>query len=293
MEKIFSGGVMEKGVPLLRQIEERMSDMSDVQRNIGRFILENPEEAFRISITKLAHRSGAKSESTVVRFYRLLGFESYNDFKVTLATQIAGNTFYFTNEQITRDDSVGEVKLKMFNGAIAALRTNVSAIPDSVLEETVSLLDGARRVYFIGFAASGAVAQDAYFRFSRLGLNCYFSPDPHLTAVVLAEPQEGDVIIGISQSGESKDVVIPIKRARPPARVVAITTQVDSPLGNTADIIIATTTEELNYRTDAMITHLVQQITLGTLFTSLSLRRGEAALSRLEKTKQALSYLKY
>ncbi len=284
---------MNERVPVLRQISDRLSQMSETQRNIGEFILSNPEQAFKISITQLAHRSGAKSESTVVRFYRQLGYDSYNDFKVTLATQIAGNTFYYANEQISRDDSVSDVKRKMFDGAISALRSNFQTIADATMEETVLLLNTARRVYFLGFAASGAVAQDAYFRFSRLGLNCYYSPDPHLTAVVLADPQEGDLIIGISQSGESKDIVIPIKRARPPAKVIAITTQADSPLGNIADIVIATETEELNYRTDAMITHLVQQLVLGSLFTSLCLLRGDEALARLEKTKQALSYLKY
>lgn len=284
---------MNTRVPILHQIEESLSGLTKVQHNIGAFILANPEQAFRISISELAHKSGARSESTVVRFYRHLGFESYNDFKVTLATQIAGNTFYSTNEQITRDDSVGEVKRKMFEGAATALQANISVISDETLEQTVALIDRAERLYLIGFAASGAVAQDAYFRFSRLGINCFFSTDPHVTAVVLADPRDGDVIIGISQSGESKDVVVPIKRARPLARVVALTTQADSPLGNNADVVIATETEELNYRTDAMITHLVQQTIVGCLFTSLCLRRRDAAISRLEKTKQALSYLKY
>ena len=54
-----------------------------------------------MSITELTHKTGTKSESTIVRFYRQLGFDSYHDFKVTLATEIAGNSFYHTFEDIT------------------------------------------------------------------------------------------------------------------------------------------------------------------------------------------------
>lgn len=42
-----------------------------------------------MSISSLTSASGARSEASVVKFYKALGFSGYHEFKVTLATEIA------------------------------------------------------------------------------------------------------------------------------------------------------------------------------------------------------------
>ena len=88
-------------------------------------------------------------------------------------------------------------------------------------------------------------------------------------------------------------MVIPLKRVKPFAKVIALTGVADSPLGQIADVCITTVSEEMNYRTDAMITRIVQFVVIETLFTAISVRRGPRGLDRLSKTRQSLSYLKY
>lgn len=278
---------------VLTLLREKLGDLTRTQRKIGEFVLQHPELVFRMSITELTHKTGAKSESTIVRFYRQLGFDSYHDFKVTLATEVAGNSFYHTFEEITSADDVGMVKRKIFEGAAKTLHQNRLQLSNELLAQAVNMINEAKRVVLIGYGTSGSIASDAHFRFSRLGIDCFYYPDPHFTAVILAEPQEGDVIFAISQSGESKGTVIPVDKARPPAKVIALTRSPDSPLGNIADVCIATESEEMNYRTDAMIARMVDMAIVGTIFTSLSILRSPDSLRRLERTRQALSYLKY
>ncbi|PKL14290.1 MAG: hypothetical protein CVV52_02445 [Spirochaetae bacterium HGW-Spirochaetae-8] len=280
-------------MPVLQTIMDRVGSLTRIQRSIAEYVLKHPDQTFKMSITELARKTGAKSESTVVRFYRDLGFESYHDFKVTLATEIAGNSFYHTYEDITSDDSITTVKRKFFEGSAKTLHRNMYSISDVLLQQAVDLICGCKRLIIIGFGTSGSLASDAYFKFLRLGIHCFYYPDPHYTAVMLAEPQEHDVVLAISYSGESKGAVIPVKKARPVAKVIAITGAKDSPLGNIADVCIATESEEVNYRTDAMIALIVHVAVVGTLFTGVSLRMSPASLRSLEKTKQALSYLKF
>ena len=280
-------------VSVLASIREKLDGLTKTQRKIGEFVLKQPEQAFKMSITELTHKTGTKSESTIVRFYRELGYESYHDFKVTLATEIAGNSFYHTYEDITADDNVGVVKRKIFEGAAKTLHRNLLGLSNELLEQAVQMINAAGRLIIIGYGTSGSLASDAQFRFSRLGIDTFYFPDPHFTAVQLAEPQEGDVIFAISQSGETKGAVIPVEKAKPPAKVIALTGSADSPLGNIADICIATESEEMNYRTDAMIARMVDMAIIGTIFTSVSLLRSPSSLRRLERTRQALSYLKY
>ena len=280
-------------IPIISSIRRALKQMPPTQKKIANYIIKNPQKVIKISISQLAMESGAKSESTVVRFYRLLGFSGYHDFKVSLATEIAGKSFYYSYEDITEEDDINTIKRKIFQGAIKTLDENQAVLSQDLLEKAILTIEKANRLIFLGFATSASVAMSACFNFSRLGIDCYFSQDPHINAIRLTEPKDGDVIFAISFSGESKDVVIPIEQAKPIAKVIALTGVADSPLDKLADVSIVTVSEEMNYRTDAMITRLVHMAVIETLFTAMAVRIGPRALDRLSKTRKALSYLKY
>ena len=272
-----------------------MEGMPKVQKQIARYILENPFKVVRMPITQLSMESGAKSDSSVVRFYRTIGFSGFYDFKVVLATELAGKSFYhiYNGEDVEINDGIETIKQKIFLGAMKTLQENLEILNYEVLTEALDLIEKANRLIFLGFASSAAIALDAYFKFSRLGLNCHFSTDPHINAVILAESHKEDVIFGISYSGESKDVVIPARRAKPVAKVIALTGFPDSSLGKIADICITTVSKEMNYRTDAMVSRIVQLAVVDILYTSLAVRKGSQGLDKLRISRQSLSYLKY
>lgn len=278
---------------VLATIRMKLKDMTLMQQQIAQFILGQPKDVINMSITQLAEATGVKSESSIVRFYRILGFSGYHDFKVNLAAEIAGKVFYHTYSDITENDNINTIKQKIFQGAMQALQDNLNALNSDIFLQAVEIIEQAKRIIFLGYAPSGAVAFYAFFNFSRLGLNCHFSMDSHINAIILAEPQDGDVIFCISHSGESKDVVEPVKHAKPPAKVIALTSSSDSHLSRIADVCITTISEEVTYRTDAMVSRIVQTAIIDTLYTAVGLRKGTPIWDRVAKTKQGLSYLKY
>lgn len=278
---------------VLATIRMKLDEMTPMQQDVARFVLGQPEDVINMSITQFAEATGVKSESSIVRFYRTLGFSGYHDFKVSLATEIAGNAFYHSYSDITEEDTIDTVQEKIFHGAMQALHDNLHLIQADTLLKAVELFETANRIIVLGYAVSGSIASDVFFKFSRLGLNCHFSRDSHINAILLTDPQEGDVIFAISHSGESKDVVIPTERAKPAAKIVALTGSSKSPLSKIADVCITTVTEEMNYRTETMLSRLVQLAVVDTLYTTMGLRQGVPAWERLSKSRQTLSYLKY
>jgi RpiR family carbohydrate utilization transcriptional regulator len=267
--------------------------MTPTQKRIAAYILNNSVEVIKMSISQLTQVTGLKSESSMVRFYRTLGFTGYHDFKVTLATEIGGSSFYHTYEDVYFDDDIETVKRKMFRGAIQTLNENISLIPSSSLQKAVDLLDSASRLFFLGYASSGAIAMEGFFKFSRLNNHCYFFSDAHINAALLSEPLPGDVLFCISDSGETKDVVIPAEHAKPTAKVIALTCSAASPLAKIADVCLTVYTEEVNYRTEVMVSRIVQLAIIEVLFTACSLKKGPYTFERLSKARQALSYLKF
>jgi RpiR family carbohydrate utilization transcriptional regulator len=277
----------------LSLIRSKKKELSASQTRLADLILKKPTEVIKMSISQLAAEAGLKSESSVVRFYRLLGFSGYHDFKVTLATELGGKSFYHTYEDILPADDISAITRKIFNGTIKTLDENLGIVPAATLKKAVDLIAGAERLFFLGYASSGAIAMEAFFKFSRLKSNCHYSPDSHINAAILAKPMVGDVIFCISHSGESKDVVIPAEQAKPIAKIIALTGSANSPLAKIADICITTFSEELNYRTEVMVSRIVQLSIIEVLFTACGLRQGTHTLERLKKARQAMSYLKY
>jgi RpiR family transcriptional regulator, carbohydrate utilization regulator len=284
---------IETRLPVLTMIRRKRGEMTPTLQRIADLIVKRPAEAIKMSISQLAMETGTKSESSVVRFYRILGFSGYHDFKVTLATEIGGESFYHTYEDISPADDIGSITRKIFNGTIQTLHDNLKSVDPRVLQEALTLLGRAERLIFLGYASSGALAMEAFFKFSRLKAHCYFYSDSHINASLLAQPLPGDVIFCISHSGESKDVVIPAQQAKPVAKVIALTGSADSPLARIADVCIVTYSEEVNYRTEVMVSRAVQLSVIEVLFTALSMRQGPNTLERLRKSRQAISYLKY
>ena len=223
-----------------------------------------------------------KSEASIVRFYRHLGFSGYKEFKLRMAQELASRTFYHSYEDINIDDSPSEVKKKIFVGAISTLVANsqVDNINRYVLAR--DLIYEAKRIVFLGYAASAAICNYAFFRFIELGFNCYFFTDTHINAAVLANPDPGDLIFCVSNSGETRDLIEPIERMspfRPP--VILITGHENSTLSKISDVVIPIISEETNIATDVMSSRVAQICSVDTLFSIVSLGLGEPALKKL------------
>ena len=280
-------------VPVLAIINEKYDELTRMQQKIADYIRKNSSEVIRMSISDLAEATGNKSESSIVRFYRILGFSGYHDFKVALATEIAGKSFYHTYSELTENDNVSTVKEKLYNGIIKTLHDNFNMLNDELLEKAVNIILKAKRLFFLGYGQSGYLCENAQFKFTRLGYNCFYSPDSHYNSMLLSEAQEGDVILSISFSGLTKDVIVPIQQCKPAAKIIALTGSAKSPLGQLADVCLVSHTEELNYRTDAMIARHVQNMILDIIYISVTIQLGDSVVNRLNTIKQAFSYLKY
>ncbi len=279
--------------PVIARINEKYDELTRMQQKIADFIRKNSSQVIRMSISDLAESTGNKSESSIVRFYRILGFSGYHDFKVALATEIAGKSFYHTYSELTENDNVSTVKEKLYNGIIKTLHDNFSLLDDLLLEKAVDLIINAKRIFFIGYGQSGYLCANAQFKFTRIGYNCFYNPDSHYNTMMLTEPQDGDLLFCISFSGLSKDVIIPVQQCKPTAKVIALTGSAKSTLGQLADVCLVSRTEELNYRTDAMMARHVQNMILDVLYIAVTIQMGDTVVNRLNKVKQSFSYLKF
>ncbi len=279
--------------PTLALIQQNYSNMSRGQQRIADYVLHNPDEMVKSSISEFAQKTGNKSESAIVRFYRSLGFKGYKDFKLKITQEISSKTFYHSYEDISIDDSPSEIKRKIFNGAVLTLEANATLDNGEEYEKAVELLMRAHRIVLLGQAVSAAICYYAHFRFLELGLNCHFSPDPHINAAILSNPNPDDLFFCISMSGETRDIVAPLANVRAyGASILSLTGFSDSTLAGLSDVVITVKTDETTMITDAMNARVSQLCTIDALFSMIGIACGQGAFNRLLMTRRTFRAFK-
>ena len=279
--------------PTLSIIQQKYHEMPRGQQKIADYVMQSPAEIVNSSISELAKRTSSKSESSIVRFYRSLGFDSYRAFRLKVAQEIASKNFFHSYEDIGDNDTPRDIKRKIFNAAMLTLNANAQLENDDCYEQALNMIMTADRVILLGYAASAAVCGYAHFRFLELGLNCHFSSDAHINTAILAKPNPNDLLFCVSMSGETRDIVSPLKNARNSgAKIIALTSNPDSTLAKLADVAILTSTDETTFIADAMNARLAQMCTVDALFSMISVAGGSDTFARLRLTRQAFNKMK-
>ncbi|HSR12535.1 MAG TPA: MurR/RpiR family transcriptional regulator [Thermodesulfobacteriota bacterium] len=276
----------------LIKIRGAYSTFKKAEQRIAQAICENPEKVLNLSITELAEKSAA-SESSVVRFCKSLGYKGYYELKISLARELV-ITPHQIYEEISPSDDVSTIKHKVFQSNILALQETIKILNDEELERASEAICKARLLAFYGMAASAAVALDSSHKFMRINIRSVSYSDSHMQAISASLLQPGDVALGISHSGSSKDVVDALRIARQKgATTICLTHHTKSPITRVADIKLYTAARETALRSDAMTSRIAQLSILDVLYVSVALKRYETSLQAIERTKEALAEKKY
>ena len=68
-------------------IRGRMNYLTNTERKIANYVLENYDQVLNSNITELAENAKV-SDASVVRFCRSLGYKGYQDFKINAAKDV-------------------------------------------------------------------------------------------------------------------------------------------------------------------------------------------------------------
>lgn len=276
----------------LTRLRELRPRLAAAEHRLATYILRHPRIVLDSSITLVAHRARV-SEATVVRLCRRIGCRGYQDLRIRLAGDLVQPPRQIYGE-IEPTDDPSAIKRKVFGLSVRALEETLDVLDDRDLERAVDAMVGARRLDFYGVGASGIVALDAQQKFLRIGLDAQAFVDPHLQAASAALLRKGDVAMGISESGSTRDTVHALGVARAAgATTVAITRYGPSPIGKVADIRLHTLSRESGIRGGALASRIAQLALVDTLLMGVALRRYDQTLAALRATRDAVAEKKF
>ncbi|GKW48748.1 MurR/RpiR family transcriptional regulator [Halomonas sp. NCCP-2165] len=276
---------------LIERIRARLDELNRSERKVADVILQDPASATGMSIAALAQASSV-SEPTVNRFCRNFDAKGYPDFKIKLAQSLAGGTPY-VSRNVERNDSAADYGDKIFGATVAALDDARRALDARRIERAVDYLIQAKQIHFFGLGASGPVAQDAQHKFFRFNLPVMAYEDVLMQRMVAAACHTGDVVVIISYTGRTRELVEIARLARENGAVVLGITAPASPLAKECTETLEVTTPEDTDVYMPMTSRMIHLALIDVLATGVTLRRGEDFLGHLKKIKDSLQATRY
>ncbi|WP_252502074.1 MurR/RpiR family transcriptional regulator [Sporosarcina sp. Marseille-Q4943] len=267
------------------------TQLSDKERAIADFILNQPERFIHSTISQIAEELSV-ADATVFRFSKRLGYKGYQAMKIALASEIISTTKDI-HETIAEGDDEKTIAEKVFKSNIRTLEDTLQVIDPKQLKDAVNALASARKIEFYGSGGSGSIALDAHHKFLRSGLysSCY--TDGHLQVMSAAQLNDEDVVVCISHSGTSRDVLEALEIAKKNGAItIGITHFSKTPLSEKADIVLQTVSVETEYRSEALASRLAQLSIIDALYVNVSIRLNDRMKTSLQKMRSAISVKK-
>ncbi|ALX50701.1 RpiR family transcriptional regulator [Lentibacillus amyloliquefaciens] len=272
-------------------LKDRVHALPPSEKKLAEYILKNPEEAIMLTAVSLGKESGTSS-AAVIRLCKSLGLKGFQELKIRVAGDLQKN-----GEQDFRDiepnDKTENLIEKMTSNTIQTITETVDIMRASDLKNAANTLTEAKSIVLIGVGASFIAAKDAEQKFTRIDKFVQAFSDVHMGATAIANKGPDDVVVGISFSGQTKQVIELLELAKSKhAITISITKSGKSPVSDISDIQLHTSAaREATFRSGATSSRMAQLHVIDILLMVIASNEYEDTIKHLDETRKAISAL--
>jgi RpiR family carbohydrate utilization transcriptional regulator len=295
-----SGGSGIPGSPLVERVQAALPALPPAEQRVARLVLADARAFASQPVGELAARARV-SKPTVVRFCRSVGYDGLADFKRKLAGSV-NQGVPFVHRAVDEGDRPAEIVVKVLDNTVSALLGFRNRASAGAYERAIELLARAgaegRSIQFWGVGNSGIVAQDAQHKFFRLGVHSSAVADGHVQVMAATMLGPGDVVVLISNSGRTRDLLDAAEIARRKGANTVLVTTSGSPLAQTANgsahVLLAADHPEDHDRYSPMVSRLLHLVIVDILVTGVALKLPAGELRpMLQEMKKNLRSKRY
>ncbi|QDW75338.1 MurR/RpiR family transcriptional regulator [Lachnospiraceae bacterium KGMB03038] len=256
------------------KIEAVYDTLKSAERRAADYLLAHPETAAQETLREISGKAGS-SMATFVRLAKKLGYQGYQDLKEDCGAVYWGKTGgsgqLLEYESIKSRDDSRTVIQKVFQAAIQALEDtrDLNGMGEP-FERSVRQLETAGKILVLGAGDAYITAYSACLKFSRIGLNVNCPADYDVQLLEASKLKEGDVLLLISHSGDTRTLYETAQIARErQAFLIIITNYPLSPLAKIADEVLLTAAFLKNPYNETMAKRIPQLCIVEALYISL------------------------
>ncbi|MCI8332963.1 MAG: MurR/RpiR family transcriptional regulator [Lachnospiraceae bacterium] len=219
-------------ISVVDNIRQMYEELFSAEKKVAKYILENRQEVVMLSVSELAHKSGA-SEATVVRMCKHLGYDGYFQMRL-LMSRDAGQ--YKSPRPAT---GIPVSSRQIFAGDSERIQGLFESVSTEALLKAADLLIKAETIHIVSVGNNIPIVWDLGFRLERNGQKCTYSILPEQFFNHISLGSCNDVIYAISRSGSSTQVIRAVELAhKKRMKIIIVTGELNKPLVEHADCVL-------------------------------------------------------
>ncbi|MBM7656364.1 MurR/RpiR family transcriptional regulator [Neobacillus cucumis] len=277
---------------LLNTVNSLYPTLHDAEKKVAEYVIKEYFNVIDMSVAELSEQCNV-SEATIVRFCKRIGLKGFHHFKITLAREI-NNPEKTTHSPTIHLDNLAESVQNIFAYKIDELKQTASFLEPEELQKCLDIISESSLVHFVAAGNSIPAALDGAYKFNQIGIRSIVNNTPEMQVSLAHSLTENDVVIGISNSGNSKLLleIFEIAKKRK-ATTICITNHMKSPLSQLADIKLFSITNEKLFFKEFSFTIVPAISVIDTLFLLLTKKNYDRSIQSISDREQALSDFKY
>lgn len=217
---------------VIENIKHNFEELFPAEKKTAQYILDHLEEVTLLNISQLAKKSHA-SEASIVRMAKHLGYNGFFQMRLLLSNDVAQKDSDMLNNAPLLTSE------KIFSACANRIRSLSSFISTNDLLCAAKLICEARICHIIGAGNTIPIASDLGFRLQRNGQSCMYSslPEQYFNNIALGD--SSDLVIAISRSGASTQVLKALSLAKKKEmKILVITADPNSQIMDFSDAIL-------------------------------------------------------
>lgn len=272
----------------IARLKSALPELPPAARRLASIIVDKPNSIVEMSIADLA-KTARVSEGSVIGLCQQIGAKGFPELKIAIAREI-GLSRELLREDIVRDDDTADVIAKIAASHQTAIVDTAKVLDPTQVDRAVAILRNARRIEVYGIGTAAPIAEDAAYRFLRLGLDVKAMVDSHSQAVSAAFTGSDVATITISHSGRTRETLMATRLAKAAgASTICITNFGKPPLLKHCDVALFTAAVETRYCMEAMASRVAQLVVIDTIYARLALGCWEPSLAAIKQSYAILS----
>lgn len=270
-------------------IESSLSDLNPSERRVAEYILKHPEEIINYSVQKLADLTNV-SVATIVRLSKKMKCKGFQDLKLKIAFDLnePGNV-QRDYAEIDEDYSIEEVTQSVFHNNTKTLKDTERILSTVSIKQAFELIINSRKTCIYGIGASAIIAQDFKQKLTRIDYWCDVGSSFDEQVTLSANLSSEDVVIAISNSGQTKDIFYATQLAKEKgAKIISITKYGDNSIAKLADVQLFVSSSEKTIRSGAMSSRIAMLSIIDILYICIASDDYLSNRQKLENTRNAI-----
>jgi len=270
---------------IVYELRQRLHEFSPVEARIAHAILADVDAAAQYGVTELADRAEV-SAAAISRFAKTLGCEHVRELRARLASAGAVGKRFLEQQNAP---PVSALYAQICDDIQASLRHNLSNLKESVVQELADVLCQARRIHVFGIGGCSTVfSQEMQNRLMRFGLPISACSDAVTMKMIAATLGPKDVVLALSVSGITPEIVSAIDIARTYGARVGAITRAETPLAERSEWLLPISIEETDFVFKPSASRYAMMLAIDVLATTVALNNASDNHEHLRRIKLAL-----